>query len=957
MKSPFKFLDSYTKDDRNIFFGRDREIEELYQRVFDSKLLLVYGVSGTGKSSLIHCGLANKFQETDWLPLVIRRGGNIIESMASAIKVASITEQQSKFTSPGDFKKGVRSLYLDHYKPVFFIFDQFEELFVFGDKEERKSFIQIVKSLFESDLQCRLIFVMREEYMAGITEFEKYIPIIFSNRVRIEKMSHRNALEAIKEPCKVFNINLEEGFAETLLEKLSPGESDVELTYLQVFLDKIYRLAAGFFPPLGGENKGGVSVAQENKVEQDKSKRGSSATRESEEEISFTLSLLNKIGDVSDLLGSFLDEQLSLLDDPETALAVLKSFVSVKGTKQQMKPVEAREYALTLGKEVSEPAINELIQTFVNLRILCDKDQNGKYELRHDALATKIYEKFTMAEKELLEVRKYVENAYSVFEKRGNSLSKDDLDYLAGYENKLILPPNLSNFISDSRRKFYTQRKALKRLTRISTLIFLLILAVTLRFYISTQKADNVNNLFRSALVQTATDPLKGLVAELDLWEKDSVSGQLHSFILKDFQRILSLQTDTSDPIFTIRESLRPVNLEASVLNAEISHDGKYIFGWMENQTVFIYNTQSREIHYFKSDTELRHLEISEKDPILALIYENNQASVCDFKGKKLYNFTTTVNEVINDKLTCFFPTGSNQMAAVKDSITYIYNSSGTVADKLIGHSANINSVDISPDGRFIVTVSDDRRGYIWHYNQQTDKFSIYDTLIGHNDIIWSCRFNKTGKYIITASADSTIRIWNLNGKHINSRFNFILYSTRYRFNNKEEDPDASDPYYAKYYGKFCDAYFSLSELEIVATGYYIAKDSIGNVKANYYKVLFYDGAGGFPYGYERSYFIGSPSSERLKPMTISNFQISPDNKIAAAADSVSSRIFLITGTSYIMMTLDGKIPMFSNDGNYLYWISGKKILKSPIHPKEIKKYIEPVRNLVKSKESNFVEI
>jgi AAA+ ATPase superfamily predicted ATPase len=96
MKSPFKFLDSYTKDDREIFFGRDREIEELYHRVFESKIMLVYGVSGTGKSSLIHCGLANKFQNTDWLPIVIRRGGNIIESMASGIRSASITEQQSK---------------------------------------------------------------------------------------------------------------------------------------------------------------------------------------------------------------------------------------------------------------------------------------------------------------------------------------------------------------------------------------------------------------------------------------------------------------------------------------------------------------------------------------------------------------------------------------------------------------------------------------------------------------------------------------------------------------------------------------------------------------------------------------------------------------------------------------------------------------------------------------------
>ena len=143
MKSPFKFLDSYTKDDREIFFGREREIEELYHRVFESKILLVYGVSGTGKSSLIHCGLANKFSETDWLPLVVRRGGSMIESLTSVINSASLTAQQSKFLTPSDFNKGVRSLYLDHYKPAFFIFDQFEELFIFGDKEERLLFIHI----------------------------------------------------------------------------------------------------------------------------------------------------------------------------------------------------------------------------------------------------------------------------------------------------------------------------------------------------------------------------------------------------------------------------------------------------------------------------------------------------------------------------------------------------------------------------------------------------------------------------------------------------------------------------------------------------------------------------------------------------------------------------------------------------------------------------------------------
>jgi len=30
MNNPFKFLDSYTKEDKNIFFGREREIKELF---------------------------------------------------------------------------------------------------------------------------------------------------------------------------------------------------------------------------------------------------------------------------------------------------------------------------------------------------------------------------------------------------------------------------------------------------------------------------------------------------------------------------------------------------------------------------------------------------------------------------------------------------------------------------------------------------------------------------------------------------------------------------------------------------------------------------------------------------------------------------------------------------------------------------------------------------------------
>ncbi|MCK4663666.1 MAG: ATP-binding protein, partial [Bacteroidales bacterium] len=273
MNSPFKFLDSYTKQDKDIFFGREQEIEELYQKVFESKILLVYGISGTGKSSLIDCGLANKFNDSDWLPINIRRGKDINESLITALSKNALTpfkeipasagtESTKSMSSPKamTIKSGVipekakriseisltktlKSIYLDHFKPIYLIFDQFEEVFIFGSKEERKEFIKNVKKVIESEVQCKFLFVIREEYLAGITEFEKEIADFFSNRMRVEKMNRQNAKQVIEEPCKVYNIEVEKGFAEELIEKLSPESTEVELTYLQVYLDKVFRTA------------------------------------------------------------------------------------------------------------------------------------------------------------------------------------------------------------------------------------------------------------------------------------------------------------------------------------------------------------------------------------------------------------------------------------------------------------------------------------------------------------------------------------------------------------------------------------------------------------------------------------------------------------------------------------------------------------------------------------------
>src|ERR1700760_3598275 len=90
--SPFKFLDPYDIQDTEYFHGREEEEGKLYDIVNQNRLVLVYGKLGTGKTSLVRCGLAKHFDNNDWLPLYISRGKNINDSFRSAIQATTRSE-------------------------------------------------------------------------------------------------------------------------------------------------------------------------------------------------------------------------------------------------------------------------------------------------------------------------------------------------------------------------------------------------------------------------------------------------------------------------------------------------------------------------------------------------------------------------------------------------------------------------------------------------------------------------------------------------------------------------------------------------------------------------------------------------------------------------------------------------------------------------------------------------
>ena len=77
-----------------------------------------------------------------------------------------------------------------------------------------------------------------------------------------------------------------------------------------------------------------------------------------------------------------------------------------------------------------------------------------------------------------------------------------------------------------------------------------------------------------------------------------------------------------------------------------------------------------------------------------------------------------------------------------------------------------MESASFSPDGKRIVTASEDKTARIW--DAETGQ-QIGEPLSGHEGSVESAAFSPDGKRIVTASADKTARIWDVtvNGEPI----------------------------------------------------------------------------------------------------------------------------------------------------------------------------------------------
>jgi hypothetical protein len=440
---PFKFLDAYTQADKDIFFGRETEIQALYEMAFQADLMLVYGFSGTGKSSLIQCGLANKFQSHDWLPIFIRRGADLNVSLDKAIIEAgggnAETEDFDWFESGeiSPLAQKFRAIYLQHFRPIYLIFDQFEELYILGNKDEQAQFIQTIQEILKIEQPIKIIFSMREEYLGELYEFEKEIPELLRKKLRIEPM-HLDKVRQVLAGINQLKNSLvhytpadEEQIAEEIFAKIKGDEKTmgIQLPYLQVLLDKWYLLAT-----------------------QDESRQTA---------IQLNHESLSLIGDIGDVMGDFLNTQVLQIaqmfeQTPETIWEVLSPFVTLEGTKEPLNEYKLEQKLPNLSTVFLKNVVGELNKR----RILRFEEDEQVYEIAHDSLAKQIAEKRTDEQIAILEVQRLVKaQSYGKKDVR-EYFTEKQLNFIEPYLTKFKASPEELDWIEQSKQYVQAQKDA-----------------------------------------------------------------------------------------------------------------------------------------------------------------------------------------------------------------------------------------------------------------------------------------------------------------------------------------------------------------------------------------------------------------------------------------------------------------------------------------------------------------
>jgi WD40 repeat protein len=238
---PYPGLHAFEERDAAFFYGRERELDELFGLVREQRLTLVYGKSGLGKTSLLQAGLFPRLRANGFFPMRFRHD---FDASGGAARRATPFAQQVR----DHIIEAIRDDKLDAEEPTerplweyfslngfwdsagrpvvpVLVMDQFEEVFTLGQSRKKEVdllFIELA-DLIENRIpevlrleaeqeggaisfpmeppRARVVISMREDFLAEIEAYQRSLPSLAKGRFRLGPLRGAQAVDAVRRPA------------------------------------------------------------------------------------------------------------------------------------------------------------------------------------------------------------------------------------------------------------------------------------------------------------------------------------------------------------------------------------------------------------------------------------------------------------------------------------------------------------------------------------------------------------------------------------------------------------------------------------------------------------------------------------------------------------------------------------------------------------------------------------
>ena len=355
---PYQGLQPFGKEQARFFFGREKVVQLLMEKLGQANFVPIIGASGSGKSSVLRAGLIPQLEKNGW---------RILEPILPGVEPLA----ELKRALLGLFgRTEVREIYAlietDGLRPVIermsgserllLVIDQFEEVFtVCPNEEERRRFIDLLTQVAEMPAsRLAIVTTMRADFLEPCLSYESVTRLIQNEAVYMPLLVGAELEEAIASPAELQGYRLERGLLGAIQQDVNQEKGCLPL--LQFALTELWE-----------------QRDQQNHL--------------------LTLADYKRLGGVIGSLNRHAEQIYQSLTEQQKIwvkrifLKLVRTSVEAKDTRQRQP--KSKLLAMTEDNSANQQAINDILDQLVQGRLLVTNQEaqgESSVDLAHEAL-------------------------------------------------------------------------------------------------------------------------------------------------------------------------------------------------------------------------------------------------------------------------------------------------------------------------------------------------------------------------------------------------------------------------------------------------------------------------------------------------------------------------------------------------------------------------------------------